>query len=164
MALLTDDGKLYTIGANNYGQLGITKEYPEGTLIDITEYIDKITVSDQDRCDILISNLAGNKFDVYVTVKNMENIKNKTFNITYNPSEMSVEDMCIMTFNKETQPQNIPGSYLSITNVENGAISFKYNIDISQKMSGWINGIRFKSLKNSAKELILEVTEEVTEE
>lgn len=95
---------------------------------------------------------AGKYNDIYLTVRNITSLSDRTFTITYDASKMQLIDASLLSFKKETAPGSIPGTGITVVSNSPGKITFKFtkNTVSGKKFTGTLNIIRFKALVNGS--------------
>ena len=90
----------------------------------------------------------GNLYTVSVLADDIADFSGMVFVIEYDPLLLEVDDLCILTWAKETTAGAIPGTGITIVSFTPGEIVFEIdrNIPNDKVFSGLINAIRFRAL------------------
>lgn len=93
---------------------------------------------------------AGDVFDLLVSAKDMSNLGGKQFTLTYNPSELSLLDICDLNFGDDLIPGSVKDTNITVIKYDpvNGVVIFKadFTAESSKLYNGAVNVLKFKAL------------------
>ncbi len=96
--------------------------------------------------------MQNGEFIILFNTSDIQNLSDATFAVTYDPSVLTVEDLCATTPFADITVGNIQGTDLSVTtfDAQSGTIVFKLNTTVSQGQSytGMVTAIKFKANTN----------------
>lgn len=140
------DGKLYSFGKNNSGQLGIMSSIPQKiTIVSV--------VSDGKTKTVNISN--GQEYIILLKVNNVLDFSNLEICFGYDPTKFELVDAVSQTFLIDTMPGEAVGSNITISACSPGEIKFKKSLSLSfgNQYTGFFNAIKLKATADGTTEI-----------
>lgn len=147
-----NNGKLWSFGNDDYGQLGIKSNKP----VSVNFKIDVLTPSENKVVKTI--NVKNNEdYIVNINAKNISNLMDQKFCVTYDASKLKVVDLICSTYEKENTIVDFTNG-VAISSFTEGRIEFsnKKQIPNGKYFTGTINSIKFKSIYSGETTIELE--------
>ena len=143
---ISRDGKLYSFGKNNSGQLGIMSNIPQKiTIVSVVSYGKTKTVN--------ISN--GQEYIILLKVNNVLDFSNLEICFGYDSTKFELVDAVSQTYLIDTMPGEAVGSNITISACSPGEIKFKKSLSLSfgNQYTGFFNAIKLKATADGTTEI-----------